>query len=364
MDVEVAAVVVVAEVAEVDMMEQLPADITFQWHITDQCNFRCSHCYQDSYTEPGASYEDQLLILEKLSAFVLACKKVHGKVRAHINFTGGEPFVRKDFLKLLKATKAKRLFSFAILSNGYLLSDEGLSELKRLGPRFIQISLEGGRKTNDRIRGKGSYTKIISAIRTYRKFKIPVMLSFTANAVNYNEFGKVVKVGRKYGAFKVWTDRYLPSNDSDELCLSTSQVREFFEIIKKEQHKSKYYFFSKTQVSANRALQFLVSGGHPYRCSAGRTLLAILPQGDIMPCRRLPITVGNILKEDLVQLYLNNDILKDIRKPEVDEACTACYYKNSCAGGLKCLSYAKSNNYKLKDPNCWIANKVQESRTV
>ncbi len=336
------------------MKKNFPNRITFQWHITDQCNFRCKHCYQDSYDDVGGSYNQLLTILNKLYNFTEAAKMQSPNFKAHINFTGGEPFIRKDFLKLLEATKKTGLFSYAILSNGYLLSQDELQKLKQLSPRFIQISLEGGKLTNEYIRGQGSYLKITKALKTYRQLRIPVMISFTANSTNYKEFPQVVRIGRKYKVFKVWTDRYLPNGNSDKLLMSTDQVKEFFQIIKKEQSKTKYYILSQTKISSDRALQFLVSGGRPYRCSAGKTLLAILPNGDILPCRRLPIKVGNILYDNLIDIYLNDSTLIDIRNPIEADGCKDCYYNSSCEGGLKCLSHALTKTYIQKDPNCWI----------
>ena len=50
-----------------------------------------------------------------------------------------------------------------------------------------------------------------------------------------------------------------------------------------------------TMVSNGRALQFC---GDPcaeiYRCSAGGNLLILLADGSLMPCRRLPVIIGNI----------------------------------------------------------------------
>ena len=53
--VQVVAVEAVAVVEIKNMNRLLPNYITFQWHLTDQCNFRCKHCYQTDYTNNGES---------------------------------------------------------------------------------------------------------------------------------------------------------------------------------------------------------------------------------------------------------------------------------------------------------------------
>lgn len=321
---------------------------TFQWHITDICNLRCKHCYQSNYTDKGLPMEQLLAIGEKLNDFVTK----NDINNAHINFTGGEPFLRKDLAELLIEINKYKTFTFGILSNGYIPSHSTLDKLRSLPLKFIQLSLEGKKKTNDRIRGEGSYEQVTQALKAYKKYKIPTMLSFTANAENYKEFSHVVKTARKHNAYKVWTDRYIPQGNSDKLQLSTQHFKELGEILIKEKEKKRN---KNIEVAANRALQFLFCGGTPYRCSAGKNLLAILANGDLLPCRRLPIKVGNLLTDDLNELFFSSELLKDIRNEnKLDNACSECYYKLACMGGLKCLTYAQTNNYHKKDINCWI----------
>jgi len=333
----------------------IPDRLTIQWHLTDVCNYRCKHCYQESYQDKGANLGKLITSLNKIEKFVDQLSTPQKKVKTHFNFTGGEPFLKDNFLDLLREVDSKRKFSFAILSNGFLLQNKELQLLKELKPRFVQISIEGNEYINDSIRGKGAYQTAIKAIKTYKKFKIPVFISFTANAINYKYFPEVVKTGRKLNVDKVWTDRYLPFGKNDNLLMNTNQVKEFFALILQERKNKIFHPFSKTEISAGRALQFLMNGGQPYSCSAGATLLAIMPNGNILPCRRLPIKVGNLYDDDLMDVYQNNQFLKSLRSNEsLDKNCIKCFYKNACKGGLKCLSFATAGDYNLKDPNCWI----------
>jgi radical SAM protein with 4Fe4S-binding SPASM domain len=331
-----------------------PDRITFQWHLTDVCNYRCKHCYQANYTNSGEDVPKLLDYLQKIVSFAEQLKLANKNFKAHINFTGGEPFIKSELLDLIQAVNNSRILSFAILSNGFLLKRNELLRLKELNPRFIQLSLEGNRSVNDSIRGKGSYNQVLKAIKTYNKLDIPILISFTANAINYKFFPDVVKVAQKLKVHKIWTDRYLPDGLNDELSLSTEQVKDFFQIIQNSQKRKLSNLFSKTIISSSRALQFLINGGEPYSCSAGFTLLAILPDGDVFPCRRLPIKIGNLSTDNLMDIY-QSDILKALRKSDnIDQDCNKCYYIKSCKGGLKCLSFATYGDFNRKDPNCWI----------
>ena len=106
-------------------------------------------------------------------------------------------------------------------------------------------------------------------------------------------------------------------------------------------------------IASDRALQFLECGGKPYSCSAGKTLMAIMPNGDVYPCRRLPIKVGNILEQSMLNIYSQNESIKALQN-DICHECNTCYYHHTCNGGLKCLSYALYQDYSRKDPHCWL----------
>lgn len=56
----------------------------------------------------------------------------------------------------------------------------------------------------------------------------------------------------------------------------------------------------------HRALQFMVGGGEPYHCSAGDTPITILPNGDVLPCRRMPVIAGNLFNQPLQEIYFES----------------------------------------------------------
>lgn len=105
-------------------------------------------------------------------------------------------------------------------------------------------------------------------------------------------------------------------------------------------------------VHCNRALQFC--GGSPdiYQCSAGKTLLTILANGDLLPCRRLPIILGNIKDNSIYNIIKDNNIIDDLNNDFIPSGCEKCLKARTCRGGAKCLSYALTGDYHQKDINC------------
>jgi len=338
-----------------------PLHLKLQWHITERCNFRCAHCYQESYDGKELAFEDLCVILEQFKQLLATWDRDTGtpRVRAHIDVTGGEPFVRSDFLDLLEVFRANRdRFSFGILTNGSFIDAAMARRLRELGPTQVQVSIEGAQPTNDRIRGPGAYDQTVSALKCMAYEGISTRISFTAQRSNFVEFLDVARLGMALRASRVWADRLIPPGNgagSTALSLSPQETKNFFEIMYRA-HNEAVRGFCRTEIFMGRALQFLVGGGTPYHCSAGDNLVTVQPNGDLYPCRRMPIRVGNLLERPLTELYCQSDLLRALRdRKHIPEGCRACRYSESCGGGLRCLSYAVNGDPFTSDPGCWRA---------
>ncbi len=362
-----------AEVAEADPVNPeapaecysvpyIPGNLILQWHVTERCNYRCAHCYQESYSGEELGYQNLLNILDQFKELLGSWRSRAGRlpVHGHITVTGGEPFVREDFLDLLEVLSAnKEYFSFAILTNGSFIGATMARRLRALGPTFVQVSIEGTPDTHDGIRGAGSFEKATSALKCLVRENICTSVSFTAYRGNFREFTEVARLGRRLRVNRVWADRLIPWGNGAALrdqVLTPDETREFFEIMNNERIKAKRRWFGKTEIAMRRALQFLVAGGKPYHCTAGDTLVTVQPNGDLYPCRRMPIRVGNLMEKPLMELYYTSDLLRSLRdRSHLNDTCRDCLYSEMCRGGLKCLSYAISGDPFSADPGCWYA---------
>ena len=206
-----------------------------QWHLGEACNLKCLHCYQENHKPVQLKYEELEKIYYQFKE-LLSKEKMLG----HINITGGEPLCNPYLFKILDLiNKDKELISFSILTNGTLITKELAAKIKSYNPYYVQVSLEGGKRINDYIRGKGTYKKIANGIKLLRGEGIFTSISFTANKLNYKEFPKVVKYARKYDVNNVWSDRYIPLGASidKELALNYEETREYLKIMHDERNK-------------------------------------------------------------------------------------------------------------------------------
>ena len=87
------------------MLKNKPFDLfTLQWHITNNCQLRCKHCYVD-FTKPlNFSLENFQLALENYTRF-LQYFQIQGK----IYFTGGDPLLHPKFWDIVSETRKKEI---------------------------------------------------------------------------------------------------------------------------------------------------------------------------------------------------------------------------------------------------------------
>ena len=335
--------------------------LSLQWHITARCNLRCAHCYQEDYSHDELEFDDLLTVVGQYEELLSKAGREWPSfpAKGHITLTGGEPFLRQDCLDLLETIAARNeRFSFAILTNGTFIDESMARRLRELSPAFVQVSLEGDEATNDHIRGCGTFDLAVTALRHLVREGVPCVISFTAQKENIHEFGAVAELGRDLGVDLVWADRVIPWGSASAMrgqMFSPDEARRFFDSMYAARVEGARTF-CRTEIGMHRALQFLVAGGRPYRCGAGDTLITVQPNGDVYPCRRMPIRVGNLFEQPLVELYYESDLLCALRdQNRISKGCEACSHARQCGGGLRCLAYAVDGDPFAADPGCWHA---------
>ncbi len=336
-----------------------PPGLLLQWHVTERCNLRCLHCYQDADSGNELPFDSLLDVLGQFEALLDRRSRDAGgrPVRGHITLTGGEPFIRSDFIDLLEVIAARRArFSFAVLTNGSFIDAATARRLRALGAAFVQVSIEGTPTTHDAIRGPGDFERTVSAVKHLVRAHVRTLIACTVGRHNFREFPAVARLGRRLGVSRVWADRLIPQGrgaDLREQMLTPDETRTFLELMEQARAEAARRWFGRTEIAMHRALQFQVAGGRPYRCTAGDTLITVLPNGDLYPCRRMPIRVGNLMQTPLVELYETSDVFRALRdRHRISDGCEACSYAALCRGGSRRLSYAVHGDPFRADPGC------------
>jgi len=150
------------------------------FHILTSCNLKCRHCYINP-EQHGKNTLPLSAIKTWLSAFVEKNKETN------IIFLGGEPTLHPDLSLAVKKAKGLGYSSITIDTNGYLFNDI-LSKVNPEEVDYFSFSLDGAtRKTNDMIRGEGSYDRCIKGIRETISTGYKTSLIYTVTKTNINE---------------------------------------------------------------------------------------------------------------------------------------------------------------------------------
>ena len=98
-----------------------------QWHITDRCNLRCLHCYQEQFTRDNELNWQRLnLICDNLFATM-----EQWNAKLTIALTGGEPLLKEELWRLLdKLGVSLFVSSLSIITNGMVI-DRYFPQLKK-----------------------------------------------------------------------------------------------------------------------------------------------------------------------------------------------------------------------------------------
>ncbi len=346
----------------------IPDRLTVQWHMTDRCNLRCQHCYQEDYADNGLRIDDLKKIARQVFSLQEHWKNAGKRPPLLFTLTGGEPSIHPDFKALIDflGTHPSNP-SIAVLSNGTQIDATLAQYFASRHIAFVQLSIDGTPTTHDTIRGKGNFDQVLAATHRLSEAGIRVLWSFTAHQENYREFAKVARLAYQHRVSRLWSDRMIPIERTNApQTLTPEQSIAYFQIMYQAKRDIEKMPDNRTEIALARALQFQIGGGQPYRCSAAESLITLMPDGALLPCRRLPVPVGNVLTESLISLYENAPLFQALRSVENPDECQECTYRSSCRGGLRCLAHAQNAKMFSADPGCIYlqTHATQNTKTI
>ena len=152
--------------------------------LTRRCNHRCRHCYNNLPAGDAAAEAQELgtsevrRILDEMAAS--GC--------VWLLFTGGEIFLRPDFLEIYIYAKEKG-FLITLFTNGTLITPQLADEMERRRPFAIEITLYGATpETYERVTGvPGSFGRCLQGIRYLRDRGLPLKLKSMVLTLNRRE---------------------------------------------------------------------------------------------------------------------------------------------------------------------------------
>jgi len=369
------------------------------WNFTYLCNLKCKHCYEDAgFHRPELTTEEACMAIDELS-------DIAGVGLPALSFSGGEPLIRKDFFEVASYAR-KKIPYLSIATNGTLLTKENVRRLKEVGIEYVEISLDGASKeVHESFRMvHGCFEKTMDGIRNCVDEGLDTCIATTFHRDNLNEVSKMMDMAEEL-QIRFMHFNYIPTGRAKEfveldltpkerlLLLETLGKKIVGLYLKAKEEEKKFgkshiavdRFFSTCPQFASVVKKLAVEKGEDFTvsahyaakkgveavanflggCGAGRLYIALEPNGDIKPCVFFPTNertvLGNILKDDLEQIWDNNPMLWSLRKRENLETyevdgrvvgCGNCRDKYIC-GGCRARSFSYFNgNLNAADIGC------------
>jgi MoaA/NifB/PqqE/SkfB family radical SAM enzyme len=154
------------------------------FHLLTRCNLRCRHCYINV-----KQHGKNALTLETIEAWLEVLALINKK--ANVIFLGGEPTLHPDLPAAVQKAKALGYNSITVDTNGYLFNDI-LAKVTPDDVDYFSFSLDGvTRKTNDWIRGKGSFDTCVRGINRAVRKGFNTSLIYTVSAMNIHELDSI-----------------------------------------------------------------------------------------------------------------------------------------------------------------------------
>ncbi|MGD2080052.1 MAG: radical SAM protein [Nitrospirota bacterium] len=331
-----------------------------QWHLTERCNLRCRHCYQGVGTAEEMSQGQALSVVDEVSDTIEEWSEDYGiKFSPSANISGGEPLLRKDLFVIMEELR-RRGFGLYLLTNGTLVDSGKARRLADLGLRGVQVSIEGPEDVHEEIRGKGSFSSSMRGVENLLAAGLTVTLNATLSRLNAPRFMELVVLAEESGVQRLGFSRLVPSGRGRELmgqALDKWQLSSLYEAIFSLKPSSLGIVTGDPVAMQSTLPDSVDAGSVPVGgCAAGLSGLTLLPDGTVLPCRRLPVSLGNVLEDSVREIWATSETLGALRdRQKYRGKCAACPRWAACRG-CRAIAYAQGGNLLAEDPGCFIGD--------
>lgn len=343
---------------------------SFMFIVTSNCNFRCSYCFENVYSNKGENWAQKTFnknMIDKAYAAMLEMEPDRNKHSDFIYLYGGEPFLKENYeiVKYILKEGQKRKYRFQAITNGYDL-DHFLDLLGENQIEHIQITVDGVGKVHNIRRkhhaNKDSFEKIIKNISLALSTGVKISVRINIDKTNFEQVKELTgffedKGWYNYKNFRSYTAttyRNCTSLDESEQSFSKAEFTEKLISLREnnENISPKIGDIFDVESFLNNAIKKdnYLNLKYSY-CGAHKGMRLLDPEGKIYSCWE---TIGNNVHEignyiNGISMYENeqkwdNRLVTNIYK------CKECKYALICGGG--CAGKLASSNKNIYDSNC------------
>lgn len=321
-------------------MAKKPTEIHLS--VTENCCLQCKMCdiWKIKDKEKPLDYETGKKIIDVLNKWLGSF---------NITFAGGEPFLNKDILKIIKYASIKNIKT-STNSNGFIIDSKLAKNICKSGLSTIFFSIDGLEKEHDFIRGrKNTFKNVLNAIKQIQGInsnqKPTIFINSVISNNNLHIITKMVEFTRKLNVkginFQTLMPNFASIYKSDWWQTNPYWPKDKIKIKHTMNelimYKKKYgNFILNSQRNLNQFEKYLLNPGlfqKNEKCFVGLNNLMIDTSGNIRLCYEMA-KIGNLFEEDPNQIWNSlkaqeiRDQISKCQRPCKLLPCNLSYYEN------------------------------------
>ncbi len=298
----------VAESLRINTGYDITSPVTFYGIVNEHCNVKCRQCEYWRLKE----YKDEMTIEEWQNA-LLSIKAFVGEFS--INFSGGEPYIKKGFIDLLTFANKNGIHA-GVTTNGYCMTRENAAKTVAARPFNVNISVDGhNAELHDYLRGQpGLFDRLSKGIGYLREEQekqgvlFPINVKPTMNRLNFRHLEEIVTWAKEIGATTVNfqpVNHWTPETYS-ELWVEKEDYEEFSQVIERliEMKNNGAPIMNSDEVLRLMLPHFrdekAPDGVRP--CRVGLRNYWIDTRGDVKLCDEYPV-IGNVKEQNAREIW-------------------------------------------------------------
>lgn len=334
------------------------------WELTLKCNMRCKHCG----SRAGKARKNELTVDECLNIagqlVDLGCKQV--------TFIGGEVFLYGGWEKISRKL-AENDLDVNIITNGFLLGDEQIAQIKHARLVNIGISLDGMEDNHNNIRNVNtSFEKVMEAIDVLNREGVPVAVVTSLIDQNFEDLWPMYDLLVEKG-IQLWQLQIVNpmGNMADKkgFLLDPTKVPLVTRFIREKRNEQKLMIYAGDNIGYfdENELYLRSQPGTMYEwfgCQAGLRVVGIDSIGNVKGCESLysdEFIEGNLRKESLSEIWYKKGNFTYNRAFDISMltgSCKGCDKGAICRGGCRGACYFITDS-KFENPYCCYPGKTK-----
>ncbi|MGD1091096.1 MAG: TIGR04053 family radical SAM/SPASM domain-containing protein [Bryobacteraceae bacterium] len=333
------------------------------WEMTQSCALACRHCRAEAISTPHPmelNFDESVVFLRQITQF--------GAPSPQLILTGGDPLARADLFELIDEARKLEIPVSITPAATPALTREVLVRLKDHGVEGLGLSLDGSNaERHDSIRGvPGTFDRTMQAIRWAQELAMPVQVNTLAAAETADDMPAIFELLKPYGIAR-WSLFFLISvgrgkvlqplspEDGEKLMhwIHDTSQKASFTIATTEAPSFRRVALERMREAGMTGEQIRKSGAtRSYGIRDGHGIMFVSNTGDICPAGFLPLPVGNVRKDHIVDMYRDSPLFRQLHDPtQFGERCGVCDYRTLC-GGSRSRAFAATGDPLASDPIC------------